>query len=216
MPGGIVRTRTVIPAALALLCCAWLTTPAASGQFRRILHQGTYVHQGSGFAFPEAVGGFQRTGITVFNDGATDVGIGYETGAAGRTIVTTVFVYPAPATAETASSRAATEAARSRACAEHFVEIKAGIETLHPGARLIREGAVASPSPAHAKPGLRAVFEFGQVLDGRRQTRRSEADLYCYFGGEWLVAYRTTASPGVRHEAALARLMRALTWPSRP
>ncbi|MBW8911472.1 MAG: hypothetical protein JF564_06225, partial [Sphingomonas sp.] len=124
----------------------------------------------------------------------------------------TVYVYPAPEV-PAKTPVAAMKAVQDRLCADHFEGIKADIVQSHAGAVLIEESETASPAPASfAHTGRRAVFSFTDYRD-KEQPLRSEADLFCYVGGKWLIAYRTTAPASVRYEAELAALMRSLHWP---
>lgn len=178
-----------------------------------IERQDAYVHRGSGFIFPAAAGDYQRTGLIEYDVAATDVSAGYQTMTPGRETVMTIYVYPAPEVP--AETRAAEiDAVQDKLCADHFEDIKAGIVQSHPGAVLIEEGRTTSPAPgSFAHAGRRAVFGFSSAFRGKEQPLRSEADLFCYVGGKWLIAYRTTAPTAVRYEAELAALMQRLRWP---
>ncbi|WP_340315317.1 hypothetical protein [Rhizorhabdus argentea] len=178
-----------------------------------IEREGAYVHRGSGFIFPAAAGDYQRTSLIEYDVAATDVSAGYQIMTPGRETVITIYVYPAP---EVPADTPATEleAVQDRLCANHFEEVKADIVQAHAGAALIKEGKTTAPAPgSFAHAGRRAVFSFSSGFRDKEQPLRSEADLFCYVGGKWLIAYRTTAPAAVRYEVELAALIHSLRWP---
>lgn len=183
------RMATFIP------ILAMLIVPCAVLAERRIMieRKDAYVHRGSGFVFPAAAGDYQRTSLIEYDVAATDVSAGYQIMVPGRETVMTIYVYPAPEVpAETPV--AYIKAVQDRLCADHFEELKADIVQSHAGAILIEEGETVSPAPtSFANAGRRAVFSFTDAYHGKAQPLRSEADLFCYVRGKWLVAYRTTA-----------------------
>lgn len=180
----------------------------------RIEPKGPYVHRGTGFVFPEQAGDFRRTSIIEYDDEATDVSAGYSYAVPTpeRTTIATVYVYPVPPVADTADP-AARKAQQDRFCREHFDTIKAEVAEKHRSTVVVEESKVASPSPNHRQPGLRAAFTFEDVFRGKEQPLRSEARLFCHVDGQWLIAYRFTAPAGHDLSPDIARLTAALPWP---
>jgi hypothetical protein len=84
----------------------------------------------------------------------------------------------------------------------------------HPGARQLVRGNVRSPSPQYAGTGRQIIYDYEDVFYGQKQTLRSETDLYCYVGGNWLIAFRSTAPVKVDYAPRLATFMRLLSWPA--
>ena len=197
------RVRTA--AALAAICSGWGQASLAATQPGQIQASGVYVHRGSGFSFPEALGEFRRVAVIQYNADATDISAGYNLDQPARRVAVTVYVYPAPL-AEGQSSQ-------ERVCSDQFDSIKSDVQHAHPGARVVAETSVASPDPGYDKIGRKAVYEFQDVFAGKPQPLRSEADLYCYVAGPWFVAYRTTAPRDTDYVPELQRLMRQLRWP---
>lgn len=188
-------SRSIGP--LLLLCSACRPASATDAE--------TYVHRGTGFSFPAAVGEFRRAQIEQYNPEGTDVGVGYNLYSADKQIAVTVFVYPAPRVIG---------AAQRSACNDEFRSVKSDIEKAHAGARQLQEEAMPSPMPARQETGEKAVYEFGGNFAGIDQPLRSEADLFCYVSGPWFVAYRTTAPAKLDYLPDLKKLQRGLTWPS--
>jgi hypothetical protein len=61
----------------------------------------------------------------------------------------------------------------------------------------------------------RSIFRLRANFDGRMQDIRSEARLYCYVGGDWLVKYRISANPGFEISGLVEELIRIGPWPGR-
>jgi hypothetical protein len=198
---------------LILLAGCGPQTPRAR-QPKRLNPSGTYVHRPTGFAFPVALGMFTRSVVTEYDRDATDVSGGYDKAAGDEGVAVTVYVYPAPLLISIGSPQAVVEDSRDHLCVGAWESLKAEIVQSHPDAELIGLGTIASPSPLFKAAGHKAVFKFTGNFGGREQSLRSEADLFCYAGGRWLVAYRTTAPAAFDYRADLAALMQALRWPA--
>ena len=65
------------------------------------------------------------------------------------------------------------------------------------------------------KLGHRSVYRFASPFDDRVQEIRSEAHLYCYVGGDWLVKYRVSAPVAVETRGAVETFIRTGPWPGR-
>jgi hypothetical protein len=180
--------------------------PGGSGNVKD-LRNATMTHLATGFHFPPEVAGFERVSVQAFNGAATDVSISYASLTPGAQLAVTVFVTPAPAVQ-------ASSAAEAQSCDQQFAAMDRRITKLHPDARQLVVGNVRSPSPQYAGTGKQVIYDYDDVFYGQKQTLRSETDLYCYVGGNWLVAFRATAPVKVDYAPKLASFMRALAWPS--
>ena len=179
---------------------------------KRLTVADTYTHSATGFKFPRSVGKFKRSAITEYNQEKTDVGVGYDNVAAHMAV--TVYVYPAPPLTSIGSPQAVIDDARNHLCTQAWEGIKAEIVQAHPDAELIALENIGSPSPVYNKVGRKAVFRFSGNLGGQTQPVHSEADLFCYAGGRWLVSYRTTTPEAFDYRSDLDTLMHSLQWPS--
>jgi len=202
-----------VAAAVAILlsgCGSEAQRPAQPVHFNPA---GNYIHQATSFVFPRLLGGFTRSGITEYNREKTDVSAGYDKVAGGQSAMATVYVYPAPPVSSIASPQAVADAAKENLCTQAWEGIKADIIRAHPDAQLVVLDTIPSPSPVSRRQGRRAIYQFTGNFGGSIQPLRSEADLFCYAGQDWLVAYRTTAPAAFDYRPDLVALMRALQWP---
>ena len=204
--------RAVIALAVLLIGCG--SRAQAPDQPKELNPVGNYVHSATGFTFPPALGVFKRSGITEYNSDKTDVSAGYDKVASGLSVATTVYVYPAPPLTSIGSPQAVIDDAKEHLCAQVWEGIKSDIVRAHPDAELIALDQIPSPSSVFKQHGRKAIFRFTGNFGGSNQPLRSEADLFCYAGGNWLVAYRTTAPAGFDYSSDLGALMRDLRWPN--
>jgi hypothetical protein len=204
--------RVVITLAVLLTGCG--SQAQAPDQPEKLNPAGNYVHSATGFTFPPVLGAFKRSGITEYNREKTDVSAGYDKVANAQSVATTVYIYPAPPLTSIGSPQAVIDDAKEHLCTQVWEGIKADIARAHPDAELVALDEIPSPSPVFKDHGHRATFRFTGDFGGSNQPLRSEADLFCYAGGDWLVAYRTTAPAAFDYRADLTTLMRALRWPS--
>jgi len=202
-----IRPTLLVAAALALV----QAVGQAAADPIAIERTGPYIHRGSGFVFPDGTGKFRRTSIIEYDPEATDVSAGYDRTIPDGAVVATIYVYPAPV------AEAGDPASRRRQedgfCREHFEGIKDSISKRYRPVMLTEEGAVASPFPGHRRPGLRAAFTFEEDFRGKRRPLRSEARLFCYVGGPWLIAYRFSAPADHDLGPDIEALTAALRWP---
>lgn len=189
------------------------TQSPAPGHPNRLNPAGDYAHKATGFVFPSEIGSFKRSVVTEYNLDKTDVSAGYDKKTGEQGVASTIYVYPAPPLTSVGSSQSVIDGAREHLCTQAWEGIKADIVRAHPDAKLIVHETVRSPSPAFSRPGRRAVFRFTDIFASVNQPLRSEAELFCYAGGKWLVSYRTTAPAAFNYEPDLDQLMQSLKWP---
>lgn len=190
------------------ILAALLAPTAAAGQtVLRVDPEATYFHKPTGMAFPTAASGFRRNYIIDYSSNGTDVSAGYNLGD----IAVTVYIYPSLAVSATEDRLVA----QANQCMAEFEEVK-GIISRHPGAKLVEEGAVPSPSARHPRAGLRAVYMLDAIGDAPPRPLQSEADLYCYVNDAWQIKFRATAPAERAYVSALSDLMHALAWPLPP
>jgi len=204
--------RAVITLAVLLAACG--SQAQAPDQPKKLNPSGAYVHRATGFTFPVALGKFTRTAITEYNQEKTDVSAGYGKVAGQESVAITVYVYPAPPLTSIGSPQTVIDDARQHLCTQVWEGLKVEIAQAHPDAELLSLEQIDSPFSSFRKPGHRAVFRFTGNLGGKEQPVRSEADLFCYAGGQWLVAYRTTAPDAFDYRGDLDALMHLLRWPN--
>lgn len=169
-----------------------------------------YVQTQTGMAFPMHVGAAVRHQVVRYSADGADTGIGYQVPRDGRLIAyLSIFVYPAP------PPEADGDAARAKACRGVFEGMKRDIVVHEPSATPISERRVSSPASVFKARGWRILYAGGNgTFGGTEQPVREQADLFCYAGGKWLVAYRVTTPAGIDASLEVGRLMRALVWPA--
>ena len=169
---------------------------------------GPYIHKGSGFVFPVASGVYRRVQIVEYDAQATDVGVNYDLVLRGGGKARySIYVYPAPSVPEGTGHSTLTAL-----CADQFRGIKAEIAGAHSDAKLIEEKRIEAPFPGTDVAGQQATFDFSDGF-GPVQAYRSEADLFCFYGTRWLIAYRITAPAGAWPELDRAGFIKSLPWP---
>jgi hypothetical protein len=180
---------------------------------------GDYIHAPSGMTFPLTVGDFRRIRITRFNAEETDIGVGYDLILPTHYLVSptqgvaaTVYVYPAPSLVSIGSPPEVVADARSHLCAGEFARRKAELMDAHPGAQLIREGAVLPPGRESGVPGSMAAYEMEGVFSHQKQQMSSVLYVYCYVGGKWAIEYRFSSPKAVDLDGAISTFMAALPW----
>jgi len=198
-----------------LLAVAALGGPPAGAQ-QEVESDGPYFHRPARAVYPPQVGEFRRSKVYRYDPEGKDVSASYDLATPEGRLLITVYIYPAAAIVGAALQESGGTAARARLCGEEFGAVKAAISRQHGDAAPIDEGeALALPG---SEPGLRhrAVYNFRSPFDGREQELRSEAHLYCYVGGDWLVKYRVSAPAAVESRKAVEAFLRAGPWPGRP
>ncbi len=81
--------------------CKSLTESMFGDTPHPIQTQGVYVHELSGFAFPEQVGVFRRQQVVAYDPAETRVSVGYKLARSGTAVGVTVYVYTAPSSQDT-------------------------------------------------------------------------------------------------------------------
>jgi hypothetical protein len=194
--------KIVLLLALAGSAIGW--TPIAAQ--REVTVEGDYVHGPAHAVYPLQVGDFHRSEIYQYDELGEDVSASYNLATPEGRLLITVYIYPAtPAVAAVRASR----------CDEEFAAVNSVISTQHDNVAPIEEGAAlpirgVDPSLTH-----RSAYRFGSPFEDRVQEIRSEAHLYCYVGGDWLVKYRVTAPVAVETRRAVEAFIRNGPWPGR-
>lgn len=194
----------------SLLSAAALAPQPASAQ-REIETEGPYVHRSANAVFPEKVVGFRRVSLNEYDDKGRDVSASYEVHTPQGRIVVTAYIYPAP---EVSGSGDAKKVARVQLCDKHFDEVHQIIASRN-GTRAIDQGRGLTVPNVPVELSHRYTYRFRTQFDSREQEVRSEAHLYCYVGGDWLVKYRITTPVAVDGQAEIADFIRRGPWPGR-
>jgi hypothetical protein len=185
----------------ALLAVA---APAAAQQ--DIQRPGTNFHDAAGAAFPEQVGDFRRVRVTQFDEAGRDISATYRLERPAGTMVMTVYIYPAtPAAA----------GGRTQSCDREFEEVRQAIREQYKDAELTEDGAAPAVDGVAGPLGRRSVYRLVAPFAGEAQPVRSEVDLYCYVGGDWLVKYRATSPAALDAAGAVEQFIRSGPWPGR-
>ena len=195
------RFRT---APAALLALAAVVAQPAAGQ-RKVETAGIVVHGAARAHFPERVGEFVRSEVYQYDSAGKNVSASYNLATPAGRLLITVYIYPAPPAADEA---------RADVCEEEFRAVNAAISGQHGNAAPVEQGRA---EVAGARPGLghRSAYRFATTFDGRVQPIRSEARLYCFVGGDWLVKYRVSAPVAVETGGAVEAFIRDGPWPGR-
>lgn len=222
-----------ILAVLAVAGCAGPKAPGGGTQVQstpvlsrpgEVAVQGRYVHAGSGLAFPAdgtAAGArFTRITITQFDSKGEDVSANYDVPTPSGRMRISAYVYPSPAAfflvgedlIDASGGTISTPDLRTKLCRQEMEWRKQELLTLHPAARLIREGAVEAPHNSTSVPGNIAVYETDDFINNKSGPVRSEIHIFCYVEGIWIVKYRVTPVQDGTSEAVLADFMRQVPW----
>lgn len=193
-----------LKAALAMFAAAAAAQPAAAQQ--PVVIEGAYVHGPARAVYPTAVGAFRRSDVFRYDQEGKDVSASYNLATPQGRLLITVYIYPAaPAPA----------AERPGRCDEEFASVKAAISSQHGDAAPVATGAAWPVPGVEAGLGHRAAYRFSTRFGGQVQEIRSEAHLYCYVGGDWLVKYRVSAPVAVETRPAVEAFIREGPWPGR-
>jgi hypothetical protein len=186
-------------AAAALL----LSAPLAAQQ--DITAAGPVAHRSAGTSFPERVGDLERAQVVRY--GENDISANYDLQRGADRLRLSVYVYPAPAVPA---------AERAAACRAEMDMVGQSIARHHPGAEPIESGeAAAMPGTAPALR-LRTVHNIELALrNPKPEAVRSEARLYCFVAGNWLVKYRASSNAGFDVGPIIDDFVRLGPWPGR-
>lgn len=189
------------------IAAALLAAPVAPAAAQQSIEApGTVAHAAAATGFPERVGEFRRTSVTRFDEAGRDISASYNWYPPGGRVLATVYIYPAPP---------ASPDARAGQCRAHFEQVQQAVTSHAEDARVVERGV--APAMAGAEPGLghRSVLRFRTMFGSDLQDVHSEARLYCYVGGDWMVKYRATWNASLDIADALDAFVRAGPWPGR-
>jgi hypothetical protein len=189
---------------LLVLAAASAGRPAAAQQ--EVAAEGAYLHGPARAVFPLQVGEFRRAKIHRYDETGEDVSASYNLATPAGRLLITVYIYPAAAAAL---------ADRARLCDEEFGAVNSAISSQHDNAAPIEQGSALPAQGTDRRLGHRSVYRFATPFDDRVQEIRSEAHLYCYVGGDWLVKYRVSAPLGVETRRPVEAFIRNGPWPGR-
>jgi len=178
--------------------------PAAAQ--REIRTPNTYVHGPARALYPVQVGDFRRSDIYQYDSEGKDVSASYNLATPAGRLLITVYIYPAAAAAPSA---------RAKACADEFGIVNTAISSQHENVAPLERGEALAVAGSHPGLGHRSVYRFASPFDDKVQEIRSEAHLYCYVGGDWLVKYRVSAPAGVEARGPVETFIRNGPWPGR-
>ncbi|HEX8623277.1 MAG TPA: hypothetical protein VF718_15015 [Allosphingosinicella sp.] len=190
---------------LALALAATVGWQPAAAQ-REVAVEGAYLHGPARAVFPVQVGGFRRSRLLQYDSEGRDVSASYDLATPAGRLLITVYIYPAAAAAP---------AARSLRCDEEFASANSAISSQHGNAAPVEQGAALPAEGIDRGLGHRSVYRFASPFDDRVQDIRSEAHLYCYVGGDWLVKYRVSAPVAVETRGPVEAFIRNGPWPGR-
>jgi hypothetical protein len=186
-----------------LLALAGLQPAAAQEE---VATEGVYIHGPARAAFPPKVGGFRRSKIFRYDSAGEDVSASYNLATPAGRLLITVYIYPAGA---------AEGSAREDFCDREFAAVNSAISSQHDNVAPIEQGAALPARGIDRKLGHRSVYRFATPFDDKVQEIRSEAHLYCYVGGNWLVKYRVSAPTAVDTRGPVEAFIRDGPWPGR-
>lgn len=155
-------------------------------------------HAASGMRFPVEVEGFQRDGMSRYDQRGDDVSVGYHRLDAQMALTATVYIYPTVHYGGDLDRQ--------------FGEARDAVLRNRKGAELIGQGEMRLFQRGTYHNGRRAHF---LVKDPTGERPLVVSHLFMFMHGPWFIKYRATF-PAEQHEAcddALLRFMAALPWP---
>ena len=209
MTGFFHRLRAV---ALAIILASGALAVQARAEPREIETDGPYFHRPAKAVFPVKVGQFRRLSLHEYDEGGRDVSASYDLHTPQGRIVVTAYIYPAPAISGRGEAK---QLSMVTMCDQHFAGVHQIIANNNGNARPIDQGRGLAVSDFPVELTHRYTYRFRARFDDREQEVRSEAHLYCYVGGDWLVKYRVTAPVAVDGQADIADFIRRGPWPGR-
>lgn len=196
----------------ALIIASASLAARAEAAPREIEAAGPYLHRSANAVFPERVGEFRRLSLHEYDENGRDVSASYDMATPEGRLVITVYIYPAPLITGRGEAR---QLAMVTLCDQHFDGVHQIIANNNGNARPIDQGRGLALSDFPVELTHRYTYRFRARFDEREQEVRSEAHLYCYVGGDWLVKYRATAPVAVDGQAEIADFIRRGPWPGR-
>lgn len=155
-------------------------------------------HPASGMRFPIEVEGFQRDGMSRYDQRGDDVSVGYHRLDEQMALTATVYIFP--------SDRYGGD------IDVQFAEARDAVLRNRRGAELIGQGDMKILQLGEYRTGRRAHF---LVKDPTGERPLAVSHLFLFVHGSWFIKYRATF-PAHQHEQcddALLRFMAALPWP---
>jgi hypothetical protein len=204
------RTRLIL--GLAALAAAAGIQPAAAQ--REIQTIGPYTHRAADAVFPTRVGDFQRADLHQYDEKGSDVSASYNLPTPQGRVVITVYIYPAPRVGSIGGGKSKA-AAQAMLCQQQFQEVNQIIASQHGGISPAEEGGALPMPGVDASLGHRTIYHYSTAFDDREQPVRSEAHLYCYVRGKWLVKYRVSTPEAVDARGPVDTFIRTGPWPGR-
>lgn len=145
--------------------------------------RGTYVHEPSGFSFPQRVGQFQRTDLLRYDEAGDNISAGYMLAPA---VKATVYVYPSPRHTYIGADPAVVRATQARYLEQHFQEVIDQIAATYPSAKLQDVERLVLETGGAPQQAMKATF-ISQVQTGNV----SQAYLWTA-DQKWFVKWRIT------------------------
>lgn len=198
---------------IALLIGLFAAAPALAQQ--RIDRAGPVLHSQARAVFPEQVGAFRRANVVSYGPRGDDISASYNLHRDGGRLLITIYIYPATRIAAGPTGGQSADIARAMSCQSEFQSVNRAIEQAHPGPRALAVAPSAPPTGLAPAFSQRSVYLLRTNFDGRMQDLRSEARLYCYVGGEWLVKYRISSSEGMEVVDDIEAFVSQGPWPGR-
>lgn len=198
---------------IVLLAALLAATPAVAQQ--RIDRPGPVPHAQARAIFPEQVGAFRRANVVSYRPDGSDISASYNLARDGGRVLITVYIYPAPRIVAGPGGGDTAAVARASRCLAEFEGTNQAVARAHGGAQPLESGPAEAPAGVGAGLAHRSVFRLRANFDNRMQDIRSEAWLYCYVGGDWLVKYRASSSEGMDATADIEAFIAQGPWPGR-
>jgi hypothetical protein len=208
---SIASTRRGLVLLALAAAAAW--QPAAAQ--RKIETDGPYAHRGAGAVYPVRVGDFVRSNVYQYDAEGKDVSASYNLMMPEGRLLITVYIYPAARVTPVGAQDGSKEAAQALLCDREFDSVNEVISSQHPGTAAVERGAALDVPGVGPRLGHRSVYRFRAAFDDDEQEIRSEAHLYCYVGGDWLVKYRVSAPAAVETRGPVESFIRNGPWPGR-
>ena len=197
--------RKTVRRALLLVAAASAGWQPAAAQ-REVADEGSYLHGPARAVFPVRVGEFRRSTVYQYDQEGKDISASYNLATPQGRLLITIYIYPAAAAAP---------AARASLCDQEFGVVNTAISSQHGNVAPTEEGAALRAAGVAPSLRHRSVYRFSSPFDDRIQEIRSEAHLYCYAGGDWLVKYRVSAPIAVKTRGPVKAFIRDGPWPGR-
>ena len=205
--------RCLALATLPLLAGCPSIPPAGAPSHPQVLSiSGSYRHAPSGMEFPVSVDDFQRVLVIQYDAAGLNVSAGYNLNAPLTKLAATFYVYPAPSVTSIGSPASVVATARAELCRRHFAAVMDEVVRAHPAGKLIRQEEVTLQQAGRAYPGWHAVFAYPELFAGAVQALSSEAFVYCYVAGKWVMKYRFTGPENQDAGPIVREFMQRLAW----